>query len=70
MTLLDSWETLVVSLWNNLTFDCIRGSILNEESQCKASGEGSGSTNVARVRTEMKSETDKSKGKAEMTCYQ
>ncbi|MCO5584202.1 hypothetical protein L7F22_038125 [Adiantum nelumboides] len=33
MTLHDSWETLVVSLSNNpnLTFDGVRGSILNEE---------------------------------------
>ena len=53
MTLLDSWETLVDSLSNNpnLTFDGRRGSILNEEIKRKASGEGSGSANVSRVRT-------------------
>ena len=77
MTLLDSWETLVDSLSNNpnLTFDGRRGSILNEEIKRKASGEGSGSTNVARGRTEKKSENvqrnrSKSKGKAEVTCHQ
>ena len=75
MTLLDSWETLVVSLSNNLMFDGIRGSILNEEIKRKASGEGSASANVTRGRTEKKSETvwqnrSKSKGKAEVTCYQ
>ncbi|KAH7416413.1 hypothetical protein KP509_14G090400 [Ceratopteris richardii] len=77
MTLPDSWKTLVVSLSNspNLTFDAIRGSILNEEIRRKASGEGSGSANVARGRTEKKSGNvqryrSKSKGKAEVTCYQ
>ncbi|KAH7288390.1 hypothetical protein KP509_31G025000 [Ceratopteris richardii] len=63
MTLPDSWETLVVSLSNSpsLTFDGVRGSILNEEIRRKASGEGSGSANRKR---------SKSKGKAEVTCYQ
>ncbi|KAH7439944.1 hypothetical protein KP509_04G083400 [Ceratopteris richardii] len=77
MTLPDSWETLVVSLSNSpsLTFDGVRGSILNEEIRRKASGEGSGSANVARGRTEKKSgnvqrNRSKSKGKAEVTCYQ
>ena len=42
MTLPDSWETLVVSSSNNpnLTFDGVRGSILNEEIRRKAGGEG------------------------------
>ncbi|KAH7297375.1 hypothetical protein KP509_26G066900 [Ceratopteris richardii] len=77
MTLPDSWETLVVSLSNSpsLTFDGVRGSILNEEIRRKASGEGSGSANVARGRTKKKSgnvqrNRSKSKGKAEVTCYQ
>ena len=77
MTLPDSWETLVVSLSNNpnLTFDGVRGSILNEEIRRKASGEDSGSTNVARGRTEKKSgnaqrNRSKSKGKGDVTCYQ
>ena len=44
MTLLDSWQTLIVSLSNNpnVTFDGIRGSILNKEIWMNASGEGSG----------------------------
>ncbi|MCO5596801.1 hypothetical protein L7F22_050871 [Adiantum nelumboides] len=56
MTLLDSWETLVVSLSNNpnLTFDGVRGSILNEEIRRKASGEGGSSANMVRGRTEKK----------------
>ncbi|KAH7281919.1 hypothetical protein KP509_35G003300 [Ceratopteris richardii] len=77
MTLLDSWETLVASLLNspNLTFDGVRGSILNEEIGRKARGEGSGSANVARGSTKKKSgnvqrNRSKSKGKAEVTCYQ
>ena len=78
MTLPDLWETLVVSLSNNpnLTFDGIKGSILNEEIRRKASGEGSGSANVAQARTEKKSDNVqrnkcKSKGTAaEVTCYQ
>ena len=68
MTLPNSWETLVVSLSNNpnLRFDVLRGSMLNEQIRRKASGEG---------RTEKKSENvqrnrSKSKGKAEVTCYQ
>ena len=53
MTLPDSWETLVVSLSNspNLTFDGVRGSILNEEIRRKASGEGGSSANMVRGRT-------------------
>ncbi|MCO5608620.1 hypothetical protein L7F22_062833 [Adiantum nelumboides] len=56
MTLPDSWETLVVSLSNNpnLTFDGVRGSILNEEIRRKASGEGGSSANMVRDRTEKK----------------
>ena len=52
MTLPDSWETLVVSLSNspNLTFDGVRGSILNEEIRRKASGEGGNSANMVRGR--------------------
>ena len=48
MTLLDSWETLVVSLSNNpnLMFGGVRGSILNEEIKTKAIEEGNGSANV------------------------
>ena len=48
MTLLDSWQTLIVSLSNNpnVTFDGIRGSILIEEIKRKAIEEGSGSANV------------------------
>ena len=50
MTLLDSWETLVVSLLNNpnLTSDGVRGSFFNEEIRRKDIGEGSGSANMAR----------------------
>ena len=71
MTLPNSWETLVVSLSNN----DVRGSIVNEEIRRKFDGEGSGSTNVARGRTEKKSENVQrnrswSKGKAKVTCYQ
>ena len=47
---------------------------MNEEIRRKASGEGSGSTNVARGRTKKKSEnvyrnTSKIKGKVGVTCY-
>ncbi|MCO5593485.1 hypothetical protein L7F22_047499 [Adiantum nelumboides] len=68
MTLPDSWETLVVSLSNNpnLTFDGVRGSILNEEIRRKASGEGGSSANMVRGRTEKKNayaQRSKSKSK-------
>ena len=55
MTLPDSWETLVVSLLNNpnLTFDGVRGSILNEEIRRKTSGEGN-STTMVKGRTSKK----------------
>ena len=77
MTLPNSQETLIVALSNNpnLTFDGVGGSTLNKEIRRKASGEGSGSTNVAKGIIEKKSENilrnkNKTKGKAEMTCYQ
>ena len=68
MTLLDSWETLVVSLSNNpnLTFDGVRGSILNEETRRKASGEGGSSANMVRGRIDKRSNNahrNKSKSK-------
>ncbi|MCO5567372.1 hypothetical protein L7F22_021062 [Adiantum nelumboides] len=83
-TLPDSWETLVVSLSNNpnLTFDGVRGSILNEEIRRKASGEGGSSANMVRGRTEKKNayaqrskskskeRGNASKGKDDVTCYQ
>lgn len=48
MTLPDSWEAMVVSLSNNpnLTFDGVRGSILNEEIRRKTSGEGNASADM------------------------
>ncbi|MCO5572945.1 hypothetical protein L7F22_026706 [Adiantum nelumboides] len=84
MTLPDSWETLVVSMSNNpnLTFDGVRGSILNEEIGRKASGEGGSSANMVRGRTEKrnayaqksksksKERGNASKGKDDVTCYQ
>ncbi|MCO5605309.1 hypothetical protein L7F22_059491 [Adiantum nelumboides] len=68
MTLPDSWETLVVSLSNNpnLTFNGVRGSILNEKIRRKASGEGGSSANMVRGRTENKNayaQRSKSKSK-------
>ncbi|MCO5570696.1 hypothetical protein L7F22_024423 [Adiantum nelumboides] len=56
MTLPDSWETLVVPLSNNpnLTFDGVKGSILNEEIRRKASEEGGSSANMVRGRTKKK----------------
>ncbi|MCO5560027.1 hypothetical protein L7F22_013633 [Adiantum nelumboides] len=68
MTLPDFWETLVVSLSNNpnLTFDGVRGSILNEEIRRKASGEGGSSANMVRGRTKKKNayaQRSKSKSK-------
>ena len=80
MTLPDSWETLVVSVSNNpnLTFDGVRGSILNEEIRRKDSGETGGSANMARGRTNKKgayAQKNKSRSKSrekqvEVTCYQ
>ncbi len=85
MTLPDSWETLVVSLSNNtnLTFDGVRGSILNEEIRRKAGGEGGNSANMVRGRTDKKNaygQRNKSKSKergnaskgkdSDVTCYQ
>ena len=78
MTLPDSWETLVVSLTNNpnLTFDGVRGSILNEEIRRSTSGENRTSANVVRGRSEKKGKGEqrkrsKSKDKhVEITCYQ
>ena len=45
MTLPETWEVLVVSLSNSasLTFDGVRGAILNEEIRQKASAESSSS---------------------------
>jgi len=70
MMLPDSWKTLVVSLSNNpnLTFDGVRGSILNEEIRRKASGEGSTSAHMVRGRSKKKGNAEqrnrsKSKGK-------
>ncbi|MCO5614532.1 hypothetical protein L7F22_068815 [Adiantum nelumboides] len=56
MTLPDSWETLVVSVSNNpnLTFDGVRGSILNEEIRRKENEDTGGSANMARGRTSKK----------------
>ena len=85
MTLPNSWETLVVSLSNspNLTFDGVRGSILNEEIKRKASGEGGSSANMVRGRTDKRSNyahRNKSKSQErgnsskvksnDVTCYQ
>mgnify|MGYP000016945791 CR=1 FL=1 len=85
LTLPDSWETLVVSLSNNpnLTFDGVRGSILNEEIRRKASGEGGSSANMVRGRTDKRSNyahRNKSKSQErgnrskvksnDVTCYQ
>ena len=87
MTLPDSWETLVVSLSNNpnLTFDGVRGSILNEEIRRKENGETGGSANMARGRTSKKGaygQRNKNKSKSrergnvskgktgDVTCYQ
>ena len=78
MALPYSQENLVVSISNNrnFTFDGVRSFILNEKIRRKASGEVSGSANVAQARTEKKSDNVqrnkcKSKGTAaEVTCYQ
>ncbi|KAH7438914.1 hypothetical protein KP509_04G036700 [Ceratopteris richardii] len=80
MTLPDSWEALVVSLSNNphLTFDGVRGSILNEEIRRKSSGENSGSAYNVRGRTLKKPNTgnkprNRSKRKEkqqDVSCYQ
>ena len=80
MTLPDSWETLVVSVSNNpnLTFDGVRGSILNEEIRRKDNGKTGGSANMARGRTNKKgayAQKNKSRSKSrdkqvEVTCYQ
>ncbi|KAH7302750.1 hypothetical protein KP509_23G085600 [Ceratopteris richardii] len=85
MKLLDSWKTLVVSLSNNpnLTFDGVRGSILNEEIKRKASGEDGTSANMIRGRSKKKgsySERGKRRSKergssskkqdSDVTCYQ
>ena len=80
MTLPDPWETLVVSLSNrpNLTFDDVRGSVLNEEIGRKSSGEGSGSTYIVRGGYDKKNPNvgqrnrSKSRGKGkqqDITCY-
>ena len=58
----------MVSLSNNpiLTFDGVRGSILNEEIRRKASGEGGSSANMVRGRTDKRSNNahrNKSKSK-------
>ena len=83
MALPDSWELLVVSLSNspNLTFDGVRGSILNEEIMRKAGGEGGSSANMVRGRIgkrsahrkkrKRKERGNSSKGKSNyVTCYQ
>ena len=80
MTLPDSWEALVASLSNNaaLTFDGVRGSILNEGIRRKASGESSGAAYHVRGRSNKKENSEnrgksrsKSKGKSQdVTCYQ
>ena len=79
MTVRDSWETLVVSLSNspNLTFDGVRGSIVNEEIRRKVSGEGGSSANMVRGRTDKRSNyAHKNKSKSQergksndVTCY-
>ena len=59
----------------NLTFDGVRGSILNEEIKRKVSGENNSSANVVRGRPEKKGNVEqrkrsKSRGKqVEITCY-
>ncbi|MCO5593579.1 hypothetical protein L7F22_047594 [Adiantum nelumboides] len=73
-------EALVVSLSNNaaLTYDGVRGSILNEEISRKSSGEGSGTAYHVRDRSEKRNNVanrgksrNKSKGKSQdVTCYQ
>ena len=76
MTLPETWEVLVVSLSNSasLTFDGVRGAILDEEIHQKASGESSSSANITRGRAATKNASmqrsrSKSKGK-EITCFQ
>ena len=83
MTLPDSWETLVVSLSNNsnLTYNGLRGSILNEEIK-RADNEEGTKVNVVRGRgdkrnansrrnkSKSKEEPSTSKGKNDVTCYQ
>ena len=56
MTLPETWWVLVVSLLNSasLTFDRVRGAILNEEIRRKASGESSSSANITRGRAATK----------------
>ena len=70
MILLETCEALVVSLSSNasLTFDGVRGAILNEEIRQKASGDSSSSANITRGRAATKSVSvqrsrSKSKGK-------
>lgn len=79
MTLPDSWETLVVSLSNSptLTYDGVRGSILNEEIRRKSSGESSSSAYNARGRSQKRDigsrtqSRSKSKTKdKDVICYQ
>ncbi|KAH7420572.1 hypothetical protein KP509_13G012700 [Ceratopteris richardii] len=85
MTLHDSWEILIVSSSNNpnLTFDGVRGSILNEEIRSKEGGEGDSSATMVRGKTDKRSnnaQRNKSKrrergnnrkGKSnDVTCYQ
>ena len=72
MTLSDSWETLVVSLLNSatLTYDGVRGSILNEEIRRQSSEDEGISTNVVRGGNEKRSSNasrrrSKSKNKGE-----
>ena len=76
MMLPETTEALVVSLPNSasLTFDGVRGAILNEEIRQKASGKSSSSANITRRRAVTKNvlmqrSRSKSNGK-EITCFQ
>ena len=80
MTLPESWEALVVSLSNNpnLTYDGVRGSILNEEIRRKSSGSGSNSAYNVRGRDDKRShnanrQRNRSKSREkqqDVTCFQ
>ena len=56
MTLPKTWEALLISFLDSasLTFDGVRGAILNEEIRRKASGESSSFANITRGRAATK----------------
>lgn len=79
MTLPDTWETLVVSLSNSssLTYDGVRGSILNEEIRRKSSGESGSSAYNARGRSQKRDAGNRTQNRSksktkdkDVTCYQ